>query len=229
MKLYTYPEGIGFDGKIICGSRTTCVGPNGAYLIRFFCGRWSCPDCRQRMTDEHVNAITRSFLPKVQVFVGHRMETGPALRKILRDVDSYWCILCNDGAVIISSRKFPGAERRDKNKFLHENLRGIFDKAWLGGKRVSHSKDFNKLPNPRKNEPLYAIVPGNKIAEYGKLINEEERAYWLAGLEDGILRKPGKELIKKHVQTIPADASIVDAVTAHSPETRKELQHAKEQ
>lgn len=182
-----------------CGMLVTVVGPDGAYSFPRPCKMWKCPKCREKKIAHYIFKISDQFLdlPSVHIFVGYRMEKGKVLSNFTnQNCSGRYCRINGiDTSVIISDRKFDGAERYDKKKFLDKNLPVIMNQAWEKGKRVSFSKEWvetlaeaeeRKEEEKRLNNGIteedsgyWAMVVGNVCTEFYQLQTDKEKKDWL--------------------------------------------------
>jgi hypothetical protein len=184
-----------------CGAIITLVGPTGAFSFPSVCRRWRCPECRRRLIEEHLRDIRSCFarLRCLQVFVGSRKEDGKELSNFCnRNLRGcYVRIRCLGETVIISDRKFPGARRHDKKKFLREALPVILDRPWYEGTRVAYSRGFKKVP--AKEPVYYARVFYDAAEEYKSLRSKKDKAQWIAACGNIRIFAKGREFLQNEL------------------------------
>lgn len=136
-------------GLSICEKFVTVVGgSDGPKEFQFFCFSWSCSKCRQWLIEIYKWKISRSLEchAGVQVFVDIRSEKGKELSNFLSSCKGlYYSIKTPDGTWVISTKNFPQAKRKDKKKFIEEDLPKILDTPWTGGKRVNSSSELKNF------------------------------------------------------------------------------------
>lgn len=173
-----------------CGMWVTVVGPRGAYSFPSLCKRWMCTKCRKILIKILIDKIQGCFgeLPCVQVFVGYSKEKGKELSNFTsKNVNGHYCRINGvNTSVIISDKKFNGAERNDKIKFLRKTLPEILNQPWEKGKRVSFSLGWIE-PHEKEESNNWVMIVGDVCDEFHKLNSDEEKKAWL--LKQIILRR----------------------------------------
>ncbi len=186
----------------------TLVGPSGAISFNLLCMEWKCPSCRKKLIKKYMVKISDAYmeLPCIQVFVGFRTESGKKLSNFIsQNVSSHHSRINGlDISVIISDRKFVGAKRHDKKKFLENTLPDILNHPWEKGRRVSFSKAWI-VPEEKEESYYWGMLVGDARKEFNKFRSDGEKKAWL--LKQHMYRKfpkwlefLGQELLKKEEQ-----------------------------
>lgn len=169
-------------GRRPCGMNVTLVGSNSAYSFPLFCKTWKCEKCRKDKIKYYIFIIRTAFnnLTCVHLFVGQRPEKRKKLSNfITKYVGGHYCRINGmDTSTIISDKKFDGAKRRDKNKFLENTLPEILDEPWEEGRRISFSRGWIE-PDEKKESDWFAMIDGDLEDEYKKLSSDAEKREWL--------------------------------------------------
>jgi hypothetical protein len=220
------------SGKWKCPILVTYFTENGAYTKLRYCNSWGHAECREWLTKKYLSEINYSMflIARIHVFVLAVYIKGKELsnwiQNNLRGIP-YWWIHSEDGTeiktTIISARKFPGAERKDRRNFMTKILPTILAEPWNTGKRLWHSRSISKLfykPKPEAKEIYYGCVPKDKVQEYANLKKSEEKAKWLSQQPDIKLYKEGKKLVRQygfqimdyahHINTKDTTSAIAD-------------------
>jgi hypothetical protein len=178
---------------------------------------WNCAKCREKRIDYYIHQISYKFmdLPCVHIFVGKRTEKGKDLSNFTsQNVSGRYCRINGlNTSAIISDRKFDGAARYYKKKFLEKTLPEILNQPWAKGRRVSFSKEWieTKAEEREKGEAekekgsnrgakeeesgYWAMIVGDVCKEFSELRSDEERRGWLTKQSIYQLYKKGENFL----------------------------------
>lgn len=117
----------------------------------------------------------------VHVFIGYRQEKGKDLSNFIQhNLHGHYCRINGlDTSAIISDRKFDGAERTDKKKFLENTLPEILNQPWEKGRRVSFFKGWIE-PDKKQESNNWGILVGDVCTEFENLCSDEDKKAWLS-------------------------------------------------
>jgi len=190
-----------FAKTLSCGSPVTFVGPNSAVEIwRLECRRWSCERCRDGTVNQYRWKITLCFegLAGPHLYVKDITKSAKELSNFLQRQTrgAFVCIrTAEETAVVVATRQFlkDKGHRRDKRKYLKDELPKLLDAAWPGGKRISCSVEINSLwrtlSHPSQHRQLWkrleseGLTKGEISDVWGRWQrdwNTELRVYWAA-------------------------------------------------
>jgi hypothetical protein len=183
-----------------CGDPVTVLTKTGAFWRKEDCDRWDCDLCRKRKIKEYQEKVTEQF-PGAIVCIGEAKMKGRALSRFLsRSIPKpYFAVRLDDHSVIIANKRFDRSKLRNKKKFVDNVLPEILNTI-RSGRVVSLSRKEN-IMNKNKVEhvsPYYGKIPGDRVEEWKRLLNDKERAYWLRRQPGIRLFKAGKTLLEEN-------------------------------
>lgn len=197
-----------------CGVSGTLIELYWARSITLYCRQWSCQRCNAFKVDEYCKKISRiGWLSGAHLFVAtlnlRAKELSNFIQKNMKGL--YVSIYTQEGPVVISTKTFPGAMRKEKRHFLDKELRALLESPWERGRRISSSSELrNYWKEDKSSSGLFALIPYQVDDEYNKLETDQDKAVWLANQKDIKLYSAGKAFIEKHIPNIPIDSEVIE-------------------
>ncbi|MBU1056105.1 MAG: hypothetical protein KKC46_20115 [Proteobacteria bacterium] len=172
-----------------CGTKVTIIKEHGSFTINYYCGRWEHEPCKKYKIKKLKERIM-SF-KGIIVYVGVVPDEKRWIEKNIKQKHNYLCIKFDDKKIIISEKKFPGCEKREKNKFIKE-LPALLEPI-TEGRRISGRRFHRKVAEQSESESL-AAVAGDKVKELSGMSLNDKMA-WIINQPDKVFYKKGRLLL----------------------------------
>ena len=212
MRANVSPVGA-FKKEPPCGSHGYWIGSGGnSVSITLECGRWDCPECGVKRTNQWF-ALIDEYLPGSVLYVAEKQREKQRdknkesnwIRRIVNG-SIYYCIHTSDEAIVFSNKRLQSAEPRNRSKFIAE-----IRKMMETGKVKNVSRSRNHIDESKKSEKslrssstktprFYAWITEDLYPQYKGCESEYEIGLFLKdhSRTPGVkITERGKELIRK--------------------------------